>query len=280
MAILETKELCFAYEKDRRILDNINIAIEKGSFVALLGANGCGKTTLIQHLNRLIKPTSGEVLLNGRNLKDLKDEQIYSNIGLVFQDPDDQLFAHTVYEDVEYGLKNLGVKGAEQVERVDNALKLLDIFDLKDREIHKLSYGQKKRVAIAGVLAMKPQVLILDEPTAGLDPLTVSKLISTLTTIQKVEGVTVIVATHEVDIVPMVCDYIYVINGGKVALEGTPENVFRSKQALRESNLRLPRIGHLMEILYDKDGVEVNTSAMTISGARKAIKDLLERNNI
>jgi len=278
VAILETRNLCFAYEKDKAVLEDININIEKGSFVALLGANGCGKTTLIQHLNGLIKPTAGKVYLNGVNLKDLKDEQIFSTIGLVFQNPDDQLFSHTVYDDVAYGVTNLGIKGNELRNRVENALRLLDIFQLRDREIHKLSFGQKKRVAIAGVLAMKPAVLILDEPTAGLDPLTISDLLKSLKRIQEDEGITVIIATHEVDIVPVNCDYVYVINSGSIVLRGTPEQVFKCRDVLRNSRLRLPRIGHLMEILHNRDDMDIDTSAMTISNARKAIKNVINKN--
>ncbi|MDF2523434.1 MAG: cobalt transporter, ATPase subunit [Clostridiales bacterium] len=276
MDILETRNLCFAYEQGKEILHEININIRKGSFTTFLGANGCGKTTLIQHLNGLIKPTSGQVLLRGSDLKQLKDSQIYSSIGLVFQNPDDQLFAHTVFEDVAYGLNNLGIQGADQKTRIENALQLMDISQLKDMEIHKLSFGQKKRVAIAGVLAMKPDILILDEPTAGLDPMTTSSLIKTLKEIQEHEGVTVIIATHEVDIVPVSCDYAYVLNNGRVLLEGIPVEVFRNKKALRDANLRLPRIGHLMEILHEIDHIDIDTSAMSISSARKAIKKLMD----
>jgi cobalt/nickel transport system ATP-binding protein len=277
MVILETRGLRFAYEQGKEILKEVNIKIKKGSFIALLGANGCGKTTLVQQLNGIMKPTSGQVLLNGVELKSLKDALVYSNIGLVFQNPDDQLFSYTVSEDVAYGVINLGIKGEELKIRVDWALKLLDISELKDREIHKLSFGQKKRVAIAGVLAMKPGILILDEPTAGLDPMTISNLMMTLKSIQRDEGVTIIIATHEVDIVPVNCDYVYVMNKGRVILEGEPEQVFKNKTALRESNLRLPRLGHLMEILKEKDELDIDTSAMTISKVRKAIKDLLYR---
>lgn len=275
MDILETKHLYFGYEPGKEILHDINIKIKTGSFTALLGANGCGKTTLIQHLNGLIKPTSGQVLLRGTDLKLLKDEKIYSTIGLVLQNPDDQLFANTVFEDVAYGVVNLGIKGEEQRIRVENALQLLNISELKEKEIHKLSFGQKKRAAIAGVLAMKPDILILDEPTAGLDPMTTSSLIKTLKEIQNLEGVTVIIATHEVDLVPVSCDYVYVLNSGRVILEGSPGEVFKNKNALRDANLRLPRIGHLMEILSDADHLNVDPSAMSISSARKVIKKLL-----
>lgn len=275
MNYIETKEMHFFYEKNVEVLKNINIKIEKGTFTALLGANGCGKSTLMQLLTGLLKPTRGNIFLNGQDMKKLSDDKIFSNIGIVFQNPDDQLFSFTVSEDVAYGVDNLGIKGEEQKKRVMEALRLVGIEDLKDKEIHKLSYGQKKRVAIAGVLAMQPDLLILDEPTAGLDPMTSSNLITLLEDMQKNKGFTVLISTHEVDIVPVCCDRVFVMNKGEIVLEGSPEKVFDCKEILRESNLRLPRIGHLMEILREKDNLPLEPYKMTISGARKAINDLI-----
>ncbi|MCX7711626.1 MAG: ATP-binding cassette domain-containing protein [Clostridia bacterium] len=277
MKILETQGLCFSYEKGKEILNNVNLSISRGCFVGLLGSNGSGKTTLLQQLNGLLKPSSGKVLLEGMDLKKLKDRNIFSIVGLVFQNPDDQLFSFTVYEDVAYGVTNLGIQGEILEQRVYDALRLLDILDLKQEEIHKLSYGQRKRVAIAGVLAMRPQMLLLDEPTAGLDPMTSSNLMKTLKKVQKDEGVTIVVSTHEVDYIPMNCDYVYVLDKGRVVLEGIPQTVFGDKEVLRKANLRLPRIGHLMEILKDKDELNIDSSAMTISSARKAIKAFFEK---
>jgi cobalt/nickel transport system ATP-binding protein len=277
MSIIEIKNVFFSYEKGKEILKNINIKIEKGSFIGLLGSNGCGKTTLIQIFNGLLHPDKGQVLLNGIDIKKLKDREIFSEVGLVFQNPDDQLFSFTVYEDVAYGVVNLGIKGDELKKRVEDALKLMDIYELKNNEIHKLSFGQKKRVAIAGVLAMKPQVIALDEPTAGLDPMTSVSLMKSLKRIQENEQVTIIIATHEVDIVPLNCNYVYVLNQGRVLLEGMPEEVFENKKVLRECNLRLPRIGHLIEILNEKDNLPITASTMTISGARKAIKEFVSK---
>ncbi|MFZ5989658.1 MAG: energy-coupling factor ABC transporter ATP-binding protein [Bacillota bacterium] len=272
MTILETRNLSFWYEKDSPVIRGINIKVEKGSFVGLLGANGCGKTTLIQHLNGLLTPRGGEVLFNGVNLKKLKDKEIFSNIGLVFQNPDDQLIAFTVYEDIAYGVKNLGITGVELEERVQDALRLLDILDIKDREVHKLSFGQKKRTAIAGILAMKPRVLMLDEPTAGLDPMTASRLMKSLKNIGETEGITIIAATHEVDFVPVYCDYVYVMHEGSISLEGVPESVFMKRDILRSCSLRIPRVSHLFEILNEKDNIRIDSPVVTISGARRAIK--------
>lgn len=277
MTIIETKGLSFHYEKGRDILENINLKIEKGSFTALLGANGCGKTTLMQHFNGLLRPSAGDVLLAGVNLKKLGAKEVCSTIGFVFQNPDDQVFSLTVFDDVAYGVRNLGIEGKELNTRVEEALKLLDIFDLADIEIHKLSYGQKKRVAIAGVMAMRPDVIILDEPTAGLDPMTVSSLMKTLRRLQKEKGITIVISTHEVDLVPINCDYVYVMHKGRILLEGVPDDVFKNKELLRVSNLRLPRIGHLMEVLNEKDKIDIDMSAMTISSARKSIKALVDK---
>lgn len=277
MRILETEALSFSYEKGREILREVTIQVEKGSFTALLGANGCGKTTLLQHLNGLLKPTDGQVLLKGKKLAKLTDREIFSTVGLVFQNPDDQLFALTVFEDAAYGVINLGLGERELEQRVDEALRLLGIEDLKHHEVHKLSFGQKKRAAIAGVLAMKPEVLLLDEPTAGLDPLAASNLMNLLKRIQEEEQLTIVMTTHEVDLVPVYCDQVYVLNGGRVVLGGSPEAVFEQKTVLRESSLRLPRIGHLVEVLLEKDHIRLGDGIMTISAFRKAVNELVGR---
>jgi cobalt/nickel transport system ATP-binding protein len=277
MRVLETEHLNFSYEKGQKILSDIHIKIERGSFSALLGANGCGKTTLLQHLNGLLKPTGGQVLLKGKKLGELPDREIFSTVGMVFQNPDDQLFALTVFEDVAYGVGNLGIMGKELEHRVDEALQVLNISDLKHREIHKLSFGQKKRAAIAGVLAMKPEILMLDEPTAGLDPLAASNLMTLLKQIQQEEQMTIIMTTHEVDLVPVYCDQVYVLHEGRIVLNGTPEDVFTRKEVLRKSSLRLPRIGHLVEVLLEKDHIELGTGIMTISAFRKALNELVDQ---
>jgi cobalt/nickel transport system ATP-binding protein len=196
---------------------------------------------------------------------------------MVFQNPDDQLFALTVFEDVAYGVGNLGIMGKELEHRVDEALQVLNISDLKHREIHKLSFGQKKRAAIAGVLAMKPEILMLDEPTAGLDPLAASNLMTLLKQIQQEEQMTIIMTTHEVDLVPVYCDQVYVLHEGRIVLDGTPEVVFTRKEVLRKSSLRLPRIGHLVEVLLEKDHIELGTGIMTISAFRKALNELVDQ---
>jgi cobalt transport protein ATP-binding subunit len=277
MTILETKNLGFSYESNHQVLDRIDIELKEKTFNGILGANGSGKTTLLHQLCGLLKPTKGHVMLKGTELRNLKDTQIFKTIGILFQNPDNQLFCLTVSEDVAYGVANLGIKGAELQQRVAAALELVDITALKDREIYKLSFGQKKRVALAGVLAMQPEVLLLDEPTAGLEPMAASNLIKLLMHLQQHNNITVVMSTHEVDWVPLCCDNVYVMEEGRIVLQGKPGLVFSNKELLRQCGLRLPRIGHLMEILKAKDDVPVDTTAMTIAAARKEFLHLFQK---
>lgn len=269
MTVLEARDVHFSYPDGFKALNGINLKVAKGEFVALLGANGCGKTTLFRHFNCLLQPQEGEIFLEGKSSKEKKTEEIFQTVGLVFQDPNDQLFATGVFEDVSYGPTNLGLPREDVYDRVKEALELVGIWDLRGRNIRSLSFGQKKRVAVAGMLALRPKILVLDEPTAGLDPRTASKLMKLLQDVQNKSGLTVILSTHEVDYVPIYCNRVYVMNQGEIVLEGSPEEVFTQKEKIRQANLRLPRIGHLLEILEGKDGFNLpGLPAMTISAAR------------
>jgi cobalt/nickel transport system ATP-binding protein len=194
---------------------------------------------------------------------------------LVFQDPDSQLISSSVYQDVSFGVVNLKLPEGEVRNRVQNALERTGIMHIKDRPTHSLSFGQKKRVAIAGILAMEPELLVLDEPTAGLDPRGVGEIMKLLSEVQQQFGLSVVIATHDMDLVPLHCDYIYAINNGEIVLEGTPKEVFSKPHVLRSIGLRLPRIGHLMEILIKKDGFRFDDIATTISQARSALNCLI-----
>lgn len=269
MAILEARNVHFSYPDGFKALNGINLKVAKGEFVALLGANGCGKTTLFQHFNCLLQPQEGEIFLEGKSSKEKKTEEIFQTVGLVFQDPNDQLFATGVFEDVSYGPTNLGLPREDVYARVKEALELVGMWDLRGRNIRSLSFGQKKRVAVAGMLALRPRILILDEPTAGLDPRTASKLMQLLQEVQHKSGLTVILSTHEVDYVPIYCNRVYVMNQGEIVMAGSPEEVFAQKEKIRQANLRLPRIGHLLEILKGQDGFNLpGLPALTISTAR------------
>ena len=274
---IEVKDLTYAYPDGTPALQGVSFGAEQGEVTGILGSNGAGKSTLFLNLNGVLTPQGGQVLLDGepvsyarRNLPELR-----RRVGLVFQDPDDQLFSADVYRDISFGAVNLGLPETEVRRRVEDAMTRTGVSALRDKPTHALSYGQKKRVAIAGVLVMEPSVMILDEPTAGLDPQGVSDIMTLLRDIRKSLGVTIILATHDMDIVPLYCDRVYLLSGGRMVTHGTPEEVFRRPELLRENHLRLPRIAHLMEILRDRDGVDVNRGAATISAARQEILRLL-----
>jgi len=272
--IMQTKNLCYSYSDGTKALDDINITIKRGQTIAILGGNGAGKTTLFLNLNGVLNPSAGKVVYDGKTIEYSKKglTALRQAVGLVFQDPDHQLFSASVYQDVSFGPLNLRLSDEIVRARVENSLKKTGIYDLKDKPTHCLSFGQKKRVAIAGVLAMEPEVLVLDEPTAGLDPKGVGEIMRLLKGMQQDLGFSVIIATHDVDIVPLYCDYVYVLDEGKVALEGSPNEVFAKAEMLRNLHLRLPRIAHLMEILRKNDDFENGDFASTISQARKEIK--------
>ncbi|MHB1406292.1 MAG: energy-coupling factor ABC transporter ATP-binding protein [Desulfitobacteriaceae bacterium] len=274
MIILEARSLTFAYPGRENVLREIDFTVEEGAFLALLGANGCGKTTLFQHFNGLLKPSAGTVLLRGKSLNEWGNEEIFRRVGLVFQDPNDQLFAATVYDDVSYGPTNLRLGPVEITLRVQQALENVGMWEYRKRSLHELSYGQKKRVAIAGILAMQPEIMILDEPTAGLDPRTAAALMKLLKSLQKEQGLTIILATHDVDIVPIFCDRVYVMQHGTIIREGTPSEVFADPERIRQAFLRLPRVAHLIELLK-RDGVlNIDNLPLTIGEAKHCLEDL------
>ena len=201
---IETRELCYAYEDGTTALDHITLSAQRGSITGILGANGAGKSTLFLNLNGVFTPKSGQVLLDGQPVRyDRKGlTALRRRVGIVFQDPDDQLFSADVYRDVSFGGVNLGLEPEEVRRRVEEALERTGTSGLRDRPTHALSYGQKKRVAIAGVLVMEPEVLILDEPTAGLDPQGVTEIMRLLVQLRDSLGMTILIATHDMDIVP------------------------------------------------------------------------------
>lgn len=270
---IEAKELTYTYSDGTKALDAISFQAETGKVTGILGANGAGKSTLFLNMNGVLTPQSGQVLLDGEPVRYRRQDlpELRRKVGVVFQDPDDQLFSADVYRDISFGAVNLGLPQEEVRRRVEDAMERTGVTALKDKPTHALSYGQKKRVAIAGVLVMKPSVMILDEPTAGLDPQGVSDIMHLLRQLRDDLGITIILATHDMDIIPLYCDRVYLLSGGRMVTSGTPEDVFSRPEILRENHLRLPRIAHLMEILSDRDGVDVNRSAATISAARREI---------
>ena len=275
---MEAQGLYYTYEDGTVALDHISLRAEQGKITGILGANGAGKSTLFLSLTGVLTPKEGMVTVNGRRaVYDRKGiREVRRQVGIVFQDPDDQLFSADVYRDISFGGVNLGLPEEEVRRRVEAAMERTGVGALRDKPTHALSFGQKKRVAIAGVLVMEPSVMILDEPTAGLDPQGVSDIMHLLTELRDGLGMTILIATHDMDIVPLYCDYAYLLSGGRVILEGRPEELFAQPEELRKNHLRLPRIAHLMEILRERDGLDTTPTAATISAARREINRLLQ----
>jgi cobalt/nickel transport system ATP-binding protein len=277
---IETINLSYTYHDGTKALTNMNFAVEKGENMAILGPNGAGKSTLLHHFNGLLMPTSGKVLVLGKEVATSDLDWVRQKVGLVFQDPDDQLFARTVGQDVAFGPVNLGFPADEVKARVKWALEATEITELENKPPQNLSTGQKKRAAIAGVLAMKPEIMVLDEPMANLDPRTASKILKLLLQLNKELGLTLIIATHDVDLVPLFANKICVLNKGQIALQGPPAEVFSKADMIRSMDLRLPRITHLFEILSKRNNLLMNKQCpLTIGEARKDILALLDEKN-
>lgn len=277
--IVEVNSLHYKYSDGTCALKGIDLKVKAGRTTAILGGNGAGKSTLFLCLNGIYRPAAGEILYMHKPLDYSKNglKELRKSVGIVFQDSDNQLFSASVIRDISFGVKNLCLPDEEIRRRVKDAMEMTGITQLKDKPTHCLSFGQKKRVAIAGVIAMQPELLILDEPTAGLDPMGVTEIMKLLRNIQKQLELSVIIATHDMDIVPLYCDYAYVMDKGCITMEGTPEEIFCKPNEIRQVGLRLPRVGHLMEILKNEDGFVFGGPANTISKARREIKDWVSR---
>lgn len=273
MKIIETRDITYKYPDGTLALEKVNFNAEQGKIVALLGPNGAGKSTLFLHFNGILRPASGSVIIDGETVNyDKKDlMKIRQKVGIVFQNPDDQLFAPTVLEDVAFGPMNMGLSKEEVESRVKEALSRVGMEGFEKKPPHHLSGGQKKRVAIAGILAMKPKIMVLDEPTSGLDPKGASQILKLLYQLNK-EGMTIVISTHDVDLVPLYASRVYIISHGRIIKEGTAPEVFGDVKTVRDANLRLPRIAHLMEILEKEDKLPFDKPyPLTIGGARKRI---------
>ena len=271
--ILETRNLTYGYEEGQHAIEDLSLAFEEGKTTAILGANGAGKSTLLLHLNGILQPEKGEVLFCGQPISYKKEalRKLRSKVGIVFQNPDDQLFSASVYQDISFGACNLGLPKEEVRRRVETIMEEIGISELRDRPTHSLSFGQKKRVSFAGIMVMQPDVIILDEPTAGLDPVGVSELMHLLKRVCKQRRTTILLSTHDIDVIPVYADEIYVLDGGKLLTKGTPKEIFSQPELLRSHHLRLPRLSHLLEVLQKEDGLNVDFSESTISGARQQI---------
>jgi hypothetical protein len=259
-----------AYEK--KALDDVSLTINKGEFVGIIGHTGSGKSTLIQHFNGLEKATSGTIYFDGQDIydKDFNMKSLRSRVGLVFQYPEHQLFETTVLEDVKFGPKNLGLSKVEVDLRAFEAIKQVGLSEkCYDDSPFELSGGQKRRVAIAGVLAMKPEILILDEPTAGLDPRGRDEILDQIAKLHE-EGLTVILVSHSMEDVAKYADRIIAMNSGKVAFDGTPKEVFRHYKELERMGLSAPQITYVMQAMKEL-GLDVDTDVSTVEEAKEEI---------
>ena len=271
--IIEVKNVTYEYtdeEKTFAAVKNLSLNIERGSFTVILGHNGSGKSTLAKMLNGLNKPTSGDVFADGINTKDEKTEiEVKRKVGMVFQNPDNQIIASIVEEDVAFGPENLGIPPAEIEKRVEDALKAVDMWEFRKSTPHHLSGGQKQRIAIAGIIAMQPECLVLDEPTAMLDPKGRAEIISTLHRLNRDKGITVVLITHYMEEAEN-ADRVIVMNDGEIIADDKPKVIFSDVERLKKVGLDVPQTA---ELLYNlkKNGFAVDTHALSIKEAAEQI---------
>ncbi len=281
--LFKIENLIYTYSDGTVALDNVSLSFDHGERIALLGTNGSGKTTLLNHLNGILKPTSGQIYYedkplqyDGKSLLELR-----RHVGFVFQDPNDQLFAPTVKQDVAFGPLNLGISTDKVKTLVNEALATVGMAEFADKPPHFLSLGQKKRVALAGVLAMQPEVIIMDEPTSNLDPRATSEILHLLLQLNREKGITLLLATHDVDMMPLFANKLYILNKGKLVSQGKPKELFSDTELIRKVNLRSPRLTHLFEVLKKQDNLPIEGEfPLTISEARKEILRLLGKESV
>ena len=282
MDMIEVKDLTFEYirrdedgnvESINKAIDNISLNIKQGDFVAILGANGSGKSTMAKHINAILYPTGGSVWVNGLNTSEEKNLwDIRQTAGMVFQNPDNQIIASVVEEDVGFGPENLGIPTEEIWKRVEESLKAVNMYEFRKQSPNKLSGGQKQRVAIAGIMAMKPQCIVLDEPTAMLDPNGRREVITTIRHLNRKEKVTVLLITHHMDEV-IHADKVFVMNMGKLVMQGTPREIFTQVDKIKGYRLDVPQV---TELAYElkQAGLPMPDGILTVAELVEAIKDL------
>lgn len=271
MAIIETRDLVFDYiRRDEEgnvegiitAVDNVSLSVKQGDFIAILGHNGSGKSTLAKHFNAILYPTEGTVFVDGMDTRD--DEKLWDvrrEAGMVFQNPDNQIIGQIVEEDVGFGPENLGVPTEEIWQRVEESLKAVGMYEFRKYAPGKLSGGQKQRVSIAGVIAMHPKCIVLDEPTAMLDPLGRKEVIRAARALNDVEGITIILITHYMEEI-IHADKVFVMDQGKVALQGTPREIFSQVEKLKELRLDVPQVTMLAHELREK-GLDIPEGILT-----------------
>lgn len=279
MDMLQAADVYFQYEypdePPQKVLEWIDLTVEKGSFVALLGHNGCGKSTLAKHFNAMLLPTGGTVLVRGIDTTDEeKKYEIRSTVGMVLQNPDNQLVSTIVEEDVAFGPENLGVPPEEIRRRVDDALKAVGMYEYREHAPHKLSGGQKQRVAIAGVIAMQPECIVLDEPTAMLDPQGRREVMQTIRALNRERGITVVLITHYMD-EAVQADRVVVMDEGRILMDGTPREVFSRVDDLRRVELDVPQPTELCAALK-ADGLPLPDGVLSVDECVEALSMLFD----
>ena len=273
--IAESENLCFRYEDDgANVLDNVSLEFEHGEMTAVLGHNGCGKSTFAKHLNAILLPEGGKVYIDGIDTKD--EDRLYDirqRVGMVFQNPDNQIVSSIVEEDVAFALENLGVEPSEIRKRVDEALKSVGMYKYRMHSPHQLSGGQKQRVAIAGIIAMRPECIVLDEPTAMLDPNGRKEVMRTITELNQKYGITIILITHYMEEAAM-CGRIIVMDKGKVLMDDKPEEVFSRVEELKAVGLDVPQA---TELIYELNryGLDLDTHIINEDECAEALIKLL-----
>jgi energy-coupling factor transporter ATPase len=262
MAIIETKNLTYTYPGvTKSSISDVSIKVEKGEFALITGPSGCGKTTLCRCFNGLIPhfyqgELKGEITVAGMDTRKHQTHAMAKNVGLVFQNPENQLFALSVEKDVAFGLENLGLPREEMRKKVDWALKLTNIYDLRERSPHEVSGGQQQRVAIAAVLAMQPKIIVLDEPTSFLDPLSAEKIFDVIHELNKKLGITVVLVEHRLDLTAKYADHIIIMDEGKVCFDGNPREILTNEET-RLIGVGIPKATLLYQILR-KEGINLN----------------------
>ena len=278
--IITVKNLAYAYpdldgQKGTQVFENLNLTIESGSFVAILGTNGCGKSTLAKHFNSILLPSGGKVYVNGIDTSDLtRIMAVRRCVGMVFQNPDNQIVANVVEEDVAFGPENLGVAAPEIRRRVDKALKQVGMYEYREHAPHLLSGGQKQRVAIAGIIALEPKCIVLDEPTAMLDPRGRADVMQTVEKLNREKGITVVLITHHMDEAAQ-AQRVIVLDKGKVAADGTPKQVFAQVEMLHKLGLAAPDSVELCWALRQK-GFDLPLDALNPEECAQALYDWLK----
>ncbi|CDC82253.1 cobalt ABC transporter ATP-binding protein [Clostridium sp. CAG:964] len=271
---IRVDNVSFSYD-DNMVLNNISLSVQEGEFVALLGHNGCGKSTMAKLFNVLLSPQSGTVTIDGITAETEDDiYEIRSRVGLVLQNPDNQLVATVVEEDVAFGPENLGVPPQEIRRRVDSALKAVDMYEYRSHAPHKLSGGQKQRVAIAGIIAMEPRCIVLDEPTAMLDPKGRQEVMDTIRHLNKSMGITIVLITHYMD-EAVQADRVIVMDKGSILTQGTPRQVFSKTELLKEHSLDVPQSVELMYTLKNRYGAAVNEMPLTPAECVQTLSEIL-----